>query len=221
MLKNIIFDLDNTIIRDYDEYAERYKIVLRKYGYDEEKSKELYDLIGKYDYFYTDDNYYYDINEMTDYINNLMHQNYSVKFMNDLMDFIGEQWIDDVIMDENILKKLSVKYNLFIFSNFYERTQVRRMEKIGYLKYFKKIYCADKFGRKQSKKAFEEILKDIGTTADECIFIGDTKETDILAANNVGMRAILFDYNGKRDTKNVELNNYIVIHNLDELLEIL
>lgn len=221
MLKNIIFDLDNTIIRDRDEDAERYKVLLRKYGYDEEKWKELYDYIGEYDFVYPEDKYYYNRKEMLEYLNNSMRENYSIEFIDDLISFIGENWIDDVILDESILKNLSEKYNLYIYSNFYEEAQLKRMEKIDYLKYFKKIFCADTFGRKQSPKAFEGVLEFMGATADECIFIGDSKKSDILAANNVGMKAILYDYDGTKDRQDIVLNNYTVIHDLKELLDIL
>ena len=44
---------------------------------------------------------------------------------------------------------------------------------------------------------------------------------DILAANNIGMQSILFDYDGKRDNKAIELKDYIVIKNMNDLDKIL
>ena len=85
MLKNIIFDLDNTIIRDHDEDAERYRVLLRKYGYDEEKWKELYDYIGEYDFVYPEDKYYYNRKEMLEYLNNSMRENYSIEFIDGVL----------------------------------------------------------------------------------------------------------------------------------------
>ena len=69
--------------------------------------------------------------------------------------------------------------------------------------------------------AFQKILDEIGAIPEECMLIGDTKSKDILAANNIGMKSILYDYNGKRDNKEVEAENYVVIRNIEELLEIL
>lgn len=51
--------------------------------------------------------------------------------------------------------------------------------------------------------------------------IGDSKNKEILAASNVGMKAVLFDYDGKRDKKDIELDNYIRVKDLKELMEIL
>ena len=51
--------------------------------------------------------------------------------------------------------------------------------------------------------------------------IGDSKLTDIACANSVGMKAILYDYNGRRDFKDVQLNNYTVIKKMEELLNLL
>ena len=80
---------------------------------------------------------------------------------------------------------------------------------------------ADIYGSKPFKSSFEKVLKKINATPDECIMIGDTKNRDILAANKIGMRSILYDYDGKRDKKDIELENYIIIKNMDELLDIM
>ena len=61
----------------------------------------------------------------------------------------------------------------------------------------------------------------MGAKPEECLMIGDTKGKDILSASKVGMQAILFDFDGTRDKKEINLNNYIVIKDFKELLEIL
>ena len=91
------------------------------------------------------------------------------------------------------------------------------MENIGYDKYFKKIFAADKFGCKPYKASFKRVLDYLKAEPEECLMIGDSISKDILAANNIGMKSILFDYDGKRDNKKLNLNNYTVIHNMEEL----
>ena len=113
------------------------------------------------------------------------------------------------------------KYNLYVYTNYYQDVQKERIKNIGYLKYFKKIFGANKYGCKQYKKCFENVLNEIGAKSEECIMIGDDKSRDIQAANNLGMQSILYDYNGKRDKKEIQLKDYIVINNMDKLLEIL
>ena len=41
MIKNLFFDLDDTIIKDDKSDAEEYKEALKKYGYNEEDRKSV------------------------------------------------------------------------------------------------------------------------------------------------------------------------------------
>ena len=52
---------------------------------------------------------------------------------------------------------------------------------------------------KPSKRALVSAMRDLGVTAEETIFLGDQIYTDVLAAHNAGMRAILV--NPIRDRK--------------------
>ena len=45
MIKNVIFDLDNTIIKDSESDALYYKEALRKYGDNEDDYMKLYNVI--------------------------------------------------------------------------------------------------------------------------------------------------------------------------------
>ena len=51
--------------------------------------------------------------------------------------------------------------------------------------------------------------------------IGDDKAKDIMSANKVGMKSILYDYTGKKNEKECNVKDYIVVRNFDEVLEIL
>ena len=70
-------------------------------------------------------------------------------------------------------------------------------------------------------ETIECVLKEINAKSDECIMIGDDKSRDIIAANNMHMKSILFDYNGKRDKSEINAQNYIVITDMNELKNIL
>ena len=220
MIKNLIFDLDDTIIKCEKSYALTYKEVLRNLGYDEEDYWNIYCVIDKYEEIFTEENNLYDKKELMDFINKLLNKNYSYKLMDELLR-VSEYWTKDVILSEDTVKRLSEKYDLYIYTNYFEKSQKKIIEKIGYSKYFKGILGADIYGSKPFKSSFEKVLKKINATPDECIMIGDTKNRDILAANKIGMRSILYDYDGKRDKKDIELENYIIIKNMDELLDIM
>ena len=56
---------------------------------------------------------------------------------------------------------------------------------------------------------------------EECIMIGDDKAKDILVANKIGMKAILYDYNGKKGKKICDVKDYIVLKDFDKIFEVL
>lgn len=221
MIKNLIFDLDNTIIFDEEDYKYSYKNVLKKFNYDENEYLDIYNAMDEYESLVTEEKLYTSKNELLKYINKSLNKNYSIELINELVKSVGEHWTKTVMLDEKIIKYLVSKYNLYIYTNFFEEAQFQRIKNIGYDKYFKKVFGSDNYGLKPFKKGIENVLKEINCKSEECIMIGDTKEKEILAASLVGMKAILFDYDGNRDKRGIKINNYIIIKSFDELLEIL
>ncbi len=220
-IKNIIFDLDNTIIYDTEADAESYKRVLKNNGYDENDYMAIYDAVDRYDEIIDANNCYYDKMDMLNYINQNLNKNYSEKFIDEIIDSVGSEWIKTVLVSKETIEYLFSKYNLYVFTNYYQDAQKQRIENIGYSKYFKKVFGADKYGCKQYKESFERVLSEIGAKPEECIMIGDDKTRDIVAANNMNMKSILYDYNGKRDKKDVDVKDYIIIKDMKELENIL
>lgn len=220
MIKNLFFDLDDTIIKGNENNAKMYKEVLREHGYNEEDYMKIYTAIDEYEKNFTEENNIYDKNEMLDFVNKYLTKNYSYDFIEDIIK-AGENWTEGVIISEDIISKLSEKYNLYVYTNYFRETQEKRVEKIGYSKYFNKVFGADEYGSKPFKNSLLKILRELHTEAEKCMLIGDTKSTDIASASNIGMKSILYDYNGKRDDKNIKLENYIVIKDMKELLDIL
>lgn len=220
-VKNIFFDLDDTIIKHEKRDILAYKEALKNCGYDEKDYLKVYTQIDAYEKKFTEKKNGFDRKDLIDFINKTLNKNYSYKLMNELIRTVGKYWIGYILLEEEIVKKLSEKYNLYIYTNFFLESQQKRIELIGYSKYFKKIFASDIYGGKPFKSSFIKILEELNVKTEECIMIGDTKGTDILAANNIGMKSILFDYDGKRDKKEIKAENYIVIKDMKELLEIL
>lgn len=221
MVKNLIFDLDDTLIKDEVEDSLYYKQALKKCGYDENNYKKIYDAIDVYEMTRSEKNFYYNKQELLNTINSELKTNYSINLVDELLDAIGKDWTKRVIIKEKNIKQLSQKYNLYVYTNFFTKIQEMRIKAIGYDKYFKKVFGADIYGCKPFRKSFQKVLNELKVIPEECIMIGDTKNIDILAANNIGMKSILYDYNGKRDKKEYKLKDYIVIDDLEKLLKIL
>lgn len=221
MIKNLFFDLDNTIIKDEDEDSKFYKIALNNLGYDENDYWGIYCKIDEYEKTLTQENIFYKKEGLLNFINSGLDRNYSIKLIDELSIVIGKEWTKRVILSEDTLQYLYNKYNLYIYTNFFFDAQKARIEEIGYQKYFKKMFTADIYGSKPFKQSFEKILEELHTIPEECIMIGDNKKMDVMAANNVGMKSILYDYDGTRDKKDIMAENYIVVKNLKELENIL
>lgn len=220
-IKNIIFDLDNTIIFDTEADAESYKKVLKDNGYDENDYMKIYDSVDRYDKIINEENCYYNKLELLKFINKDLDKNYSEKFIDEIIGSVGKDWIKKILLSKQTVEYLFSKYNLYIFTNYFQDAQAERIKNIGYSKYFKKVFGADRYGCKQFKKCFENVLKEINAKPEECLMIGDDKSRDIVGANNVNMKSILHDYNGKRDKKEIEAKDYILIKDMKELEEIL
>ena len=221
MIKNLILDLDDTIIKDEEEDSIFYKEALRNCGYNEERHYDIYMAIDEYEKYITEDNMYYSKEDMLNTINKILHTNYDIKLIDELLRVTAKYWIKRIIIKEETIKKLSKMYNLYIYTNYFTEVQSKRLENIGYLKYFKKVYGADYYGCKPIIKSFEKVLEDMLAKPEECIMIGDDKAKDILAANKIGMKAILYDYNGKKDKKICDVKDYIVLKDFDKIFEVL
>lgn len=220
-IKYLIFDLDNTIILDEEEDIDTYKEVLRKLNYNIEDYHKIYDAVDEYEFSVSEEELYFTKQGLLDFLNKHLNRNYSMELINGLCEIIGKKWIRKVLLDEETVRYLASKYKLYIYTNFFGEAQYERIKNIGYDKYFEKVFGPDKYGLKPYKKSINMVLEEIGATSNECLMIGDTKDKEILSASNIGMKAILFDYNGARDKKEIELNNYIVVKDLKELMEIL
>lgn len=218
-IKNIIFDVDNTIVKNEEEDKLEYKKVLKKYGYDESLYNDIYRSIGNYDCDFTRENIYYNLKDMTDFVNKELDTDFQVEFMEEIIEVIGSKFCREALVTKETLEYLINKgYNLYVFSNFYSRIQKERIRNLSLDKYFIRVFGSDEIGAKPFKEAFDNLLKEIGATKDECIMIGDDKRTDISGANRVGMKAILLDIDGTRDLKQAEdAKDYIVIKDLKEL----
>lgn len=83
------------------------------------------------------------------------------------------------------------KYNLFIITNGFIKSQNNKLEKSGISHYFKKVYISEEVGAsKPDRKIFEYAIKSSNARKNESVMIGDTWETDIVGAMKFGIDQI-------------------------------
>ncbi len=216
-IKNILFDLDNTLIENQEEDILWYKKALSNFGYDENDYMDIYNAIDEYNFTLSETNNFYSKQSMLNFINTSLGKNYAIELIDEINKYIAKYWTNHPFISEKTLQYLSCKYNLYIFTNWFKDAQSGRLENIGLLKYFKDVFSPEYYGAKPFKSTFENVLNTLNCKADECVMIGDSKYDDIFGARNVGMNAILFDYNGFRDKSDIMVDNYSVITDLKQL----
>ena len=221
MVKYLIFDLDNTIILDEEEDIYTYKKALRDLNYNPEDYRIIYDAVDEYEISVTEEELFFTKKGLLEFLNKSLNRNYTIELIDKLCDAVGRYWVRKILLDEETVKYLASKYKLYIYTNFFGDAQHERIKNIGYDKYFEKVFGPEIYGLKPYEASIKKVLGEIGAKPEECIMIGDSKDKEILAASKVGMKAILFDYDGKRDKRNLELNNYSIVKDLSELKNIL
>ena len=149
-------------------------------------------------------------NEFLNYINNYAGLELKKEFLDKLIIAQGNCVYEDKQLFE-VIKYLSTKYDLYAISNWYTKTQIIRLEKMGVAKYFKMIIGADKNYLKPDKRAYNIILEKYDSK--DCISIGDNLENDVILPLALGMDAYW-----KTEEKS---NVYKTFYELEELMNIL
>lgn len=213
MIKRVIFDVDNTLIPFKKEYFEEIKNVLKdlKIKYTDKDYNEILKAFSEYENIY----YTFDRKLMIDFINKYTKKQYPEEFMYKMTERWSNSGIDEI--EEGIketLEYLQPKYELVILSDWYKDQQVKKLERVDFLKYFQNIYTAENTKRKPFKEAFMQAL---GTNKpEECIMIGDDLERDIKGALNAGLQAIWYNSNNK--SPNTEYQKITKIEQLKTIL---
>ncbi|MBJ6360562.1 HAD family hydrolase [Paenibacillus sp. MAHUQ-46] len=99
-----------------------------------------------------------------------------------------EQIFPDMRLREKLLK-LKRKYKLAICTNGTKETQFIKIEKAGLEGIFDTIICSDDVDvRKPHPYIYNYCVEQLGTSVDQCIFVGDSWEYDIVGALDIHMR---------------------------------
>jgi FMN phosphatase YigB (HAD superfamily) len=189
MIKKVIFDLDDTLIINKIDVMNNYDYILKKYNMNT-TINELYDVIGSYEVSTNK----YDRYELLDLINNYYKSNYSIELVDDIIDAVGEWTYEAPKEVVDTLEYLSNKYELYVLTNWFHKSQEQRLKTAGILKYFKDIRSAE-IVTKPNEEAFKQFFNDC--TPGECVMVGDSIKMDIEVPNKLGMKTILCDFKNK------------------------
>ena len=212
MIKRIIFDLDNTLIPWLDEWD---LTVNKTFDYFnipyEEKDIQLFFKVMKE---YETINDRFDMVEMSRYYRKRMNLNIPDNFVE-----VWTDYLKDAVPEINyelidLLKYLSSKYSLVVCTNWFRDQQVARLEKYKIAEYFDEFYASDYYDKKPLKEMFKYAIGDL--SKDEVVMVGDSYNSDIKGAMNLGMFSYYLTTKDKRRSK-----KFKVIKSIYELKEYL
>ena len=99
-----------------------------------------------------------------------------------------------------ILDYLRPKYQLHLLTNGFAEVQWPKIKASGLTEYFDTITLSEETGLlKPHPEVFRHALQKAGAFAHQSVMIGDNFKGDIVGARNVGMKAVLFDPDGRYD----------------------
>jgi HAD superfamily hydrolase (TIGR01509 family) len=109
------------------------------------------------------------------------------------------------------------RYQLGVVSNGFVDIQHHKLESLGIARLFDCVVLSDELGiRKPDPRIFEEALKRLGRTPDECLYVGDSCRYDVAGARNAGIRTCWFNPEGARRPPG-ESEPEFEIHSFSEL----
>ena len=147
--------------------------------------------------------------------------NYSIS--DTMIDHLATVYIDNLanyntLFDGAIelLDYLKPSYKMHIITNGFSEVQLKKMTNAGIAHYFKQIITSESVGvKKPNPKIFHHALEKANAKPSNSIMIGDNLEADIIGAQEVGLKTILFG-----DKKPIE-NTTIHVDNLLEIKQYL
>jgi FMN phosphatase YigB (HAD superfamily) len=101
---------------------------------------------------------------------------------------------------QEVLANLKKDYKLVLISNTDNFSINSILDKYDIRKYFDEVTLSYDTGHlKSNKKSFENVLKKLKIKKTEAIMVGDSIESDMKSAENVGIKSILIDRKGRRE----------------------
>lgn len=210
MIKKLIFDVDDTLIK----WEHIFSILTVENAFKDLKIPYNLELINKVNEAinnYEDKYKYYKKDLLLKHINFVCNSNFSNEFIDKYLENCATLAVPKKLPDDEIktLEYLSSKYELVCLSNWFADVQSKRLEKVNILKYFSKIIGTENIKVKPYEESF--INASLPEDKKNCAMVGDNLSIDILGALNVGIKAFYIT------DKKINLENCICIKNVSEL----
>ena len=102
----------------------------------------------------------------------------------------------------NVLARLKEHFKIGLLTNGFEETQKRKIKYSGIDQHIHFMLSSEKFGSpKPAKGIFDEAMKIAKIKHEECIYIGDNRETDVLGGLGAGIKTAWFKHSNDPEVK--------------------
>ena len=122
--------------------------------------------------------------------------------LDELVGMWNKSWMLAMPFEETVevLEKLKEEYTLVLVSNTDTFSISNVLEKFDLAKYFDHTFFSYKTGTIKTDKEFlKHVIEEIGADVEDCLFIGDSVQSDMKAAEQAGMKGMLLDRRGTRE----------------------
>lgn len=212
MIKNVLFDLDDTLldfgkaeknaltlaftekgINPTEELLSRYSVINEEHWKRLEKEEITRDEVkyGRFSQLFDE----YGIN-----VSPVETADIYEKYLG-----MGHYFIDGA---KELLSSLYGKYRLYLVSNGTYSVQEGRIASAGLEKYFDGIFISEKVGCEKPKKAFfEACFATIPAfSGNETVIIGDSLTSDMRGGKNAGIKTVWFNRKGRTNTTDMSFD---------------
>jgi len=187
MIKGLIFDLDNTLIDRQKAFSEMLWRKLRTWFNDKNLIQQMIQDILLFDnngavervvaFQKWIDKYHIDFITAQQFASDWSKESGGVTYL-----------FDDV---KDTLKILKENYRIMILSNGNKTSQRRKIESIAINDLIDYSLISSEYGiSKPDPRIFQYVCQQNNLKPEECIYIGDTYQIDVLGAQNAGLHAI-------------------------------
>ena len=225
MIRNVLLDLDDTLLDFHRAEAEAIRHTLAEIGIPPtDETVALYSKINRSCWAkletgeYTRDEVLHKRFDMLFETLGVTGDAHKTQKLYEYRLSLGAYYLDGA---EALLDTLFGNYRLYLATNGIVNVQARRIKDSGIGKYFDNIFVSERIGyNKPDKRFFDCAFSEIDDFShDETVIIGDTLTSDILGGINAGIKTVYFNPKGRKNDTGITPD--YEISSLDELIELL